>query len=177
MISYLFLSSFLSEATRARFGIEKASNSIEIRIDLTKKTFYRILRNPIMGNGPADSAFDISESKTKGYPHTVILEVFDEAGVPAGLLYLMMFLWAFRVGWRTIRSQIPGSVDHFTAVAFYALFASKFIDSFKTGSYAGSNMLYFLTGCMFAVYHVLEVDRKMVEVSTSKGILGKAVLR
>ncbi|WP_419662621.1 O-antigen ligase family protein [Desulfosarcina variabilis] len=149
--SYLVLSQFLPENLAIRFSKEKSACSMEYRLQLTRITVLRMFRNPIMGNGPGDSAMDVGESDQQGYAHTVVLEVFDEAGIPGGILYFLMFVNAFSVGIKAVRSNPIGSSRKIIALTFVILLAGKFIESFKTGSYAGSNLLYFLLGCLFAV--------------------------
>lgn len=140
---------FTPEATTAR--LTRIDEGIESRISLTATTIEGIVASPIVGNGAGDSAYQIGGADAEVYPHSVILEVANEAGVVVATVFGLIFIVGLRSAVRTARCSSVGSDCQLGAVCFAALLTFSLILSFKTSSYAGSSLLYFWTGCCYAI--------------------------
>ena len=147
-----------------RMSSDSIQSGLTIRTQLTKITFVEWLASPILGTGTGDTSVQFSENGINSrYPHNVIFEVANELGI-IGLVPFLLLLYA---GVRSMNyilfTDIENSEIKECFVPLFGCFLYHFLLSFKTGSYAGSNMFYFFLGTIISWTELIKYYETKIE--------------
>jgi len=131
-----------------RFGLAEIQKGIMDRVEMIKVSLKGWANSPILGTGPGDFAVQMEGANIMRYPHNVILEVLNELGLIGLIPYLVLLYYGFRSMKLLSRPELDGSRFKMYAVIVLGVFVYHFIQSFKGGSYAGSNIFYLSWGAV-----------------------------
>lgn len=134
-----------------RFGEEGIREAMAPRIYWAKISLAGWAHSPILGNGPGDLSVQGTGMTVLTYPHDVLLEVANELGTVGLVPYLMLLYYASRTRKLFSIPEFENTEYKMISVIIFAGFVYQFILTFKTGSYAGSNMFYFLWGAVIGI--------------------------
>jgi O-antigen ligase len=138
---------FISRSTMPeRFGISQIEGGILVRVYMVKTSLAGWKTAPFLGTGPGDFAAQMAGVQLIRYPHNVLIEVLNELGLIGLALYLLLLYYGFRGMKMLSLPEFEYTEYKMCSVIVFACLLYEFILSFKTGSYAGSNMLYFFWG-------------------------------
>lgn len=143
---------FISQSAGAeRFGISQIEEGVLVRVNMIRTSLAAWKAAPFLGMGPGDFAFQMAGVYVTRYPHNVLLEVLNELGLIGLALYLLLLYYSFRGMKMLSLPEFEYTEYKMHSVIVFACLLYEFILSFKTGSYAGSNMLYFFLGASIGV--------------------------
>ncbi len=134
-----------------RFGSEGIQTGIMARVEMINVSLTGWASSPILGTGPGDFAVQMGGYKIIRYPHNLILEVANELGLIGLIPYLALLYYGFRSIKLLSRPELDNSVFKMYAVIIFGVFIYHFFASFKTGSYAGSNIFYLSLGAVISM--------------------------
>jgi O-antigen ligase len=134
-----------------RFGLEGIQTGIMVRVEMIKVSLSGWASSPILGTGPGDFAVQMTGYTMMRYPHNLILEVLNELGLIGLIPYLVLLYYGFRSIKLLSRPELDGGIFKMYAVIIFAVFIYHFVASFKTGSYAGSNIFYLSLGATISM--------------------------
>ncbi len=153
---------FAGNQIRSATVVEKQFSTIDIkesfndRVFLSRAAFMEWLESPILGTGTGSSIYDIRSTGGLKYPHNMLLEVLNEFGLIGFLPFVILLYCAF-IGWRyCIKTEFENTSIKAEYVLVFSCFIYHFILSFKTGSYAGSQMFYFFLGASISMSEYLK---------------------
>lgn len=123
-----------------RFGESVVQEGAEERFFLFNIGWQGFLANPILGNGPGDTAFQITGTVgSRGtHPHNQILDVANELGIFGLLAYLVILFYPFQAAWRLNSGDLEGTQEKMLGLQVFACFFFSFLLSLKSGSYGAA---------------------------------------
>jgi O-antigen ligase len=154
---------FFTVATQAQqFGIESITKGILDRVYMVKSTLSEWSKSPVFGTGTGDMSFQLTGTVgEKTYPHNIYLEVLNELGIVGFVFYMGLIAYSIKIFKAAISYQLENIIPREFLVVIAAGLIYYILFGVKTGSYAGSGMLYFLLGAGLSLTEVAK--RQLVE--------------
>lgn len=141
-----------------RLNKDSVESGLNIRVLLSIIVFTAWLEAPLLGNGTGDTSVQIdAKFGAISYPHNVLLEIANELGLIGLAPFLVLILFAIN-GARYLFREMRENNQKWYVVSLFTCFFYQFLLSFKTGSYAGSNMFYFFLGITIALTQSLRYE-------------------
>jgi O-antigen ligase len=151
-----------------RLNKDSVESGLDIRVLLSKIVFTAWLEAPLLGNGTGDTSVQIdAKFDAVSYPHNVLLEIANELGLIGLAPFLVLILFAIN-GARYLYREMRENNQKWYVVSLFTCFFYQFLLSFKTGSYAGSNMFYFFLGLTIALTHSLRYEFSEENIDTHR---------
>jgi len=156
---------------QSRMSERAIKRGIDLRLILISTSIKGWLNSPIIGCGTGDFPVQIDPILPGyKYPHNLILEIANEFGIVGLIPFLFLLFGAFRaMKYFPIAFEHDEDSKHLFAPIF-ACFFYHFLMSFKTDSYAGSQMFYFFLGAVISYTELIKqkyLVSKQLEISNS----------
>ena len=139
---------FLTSVAQAeRFSMENITDAILNRVMMVKSTLSEWTKNPVFGTGTGDTSFQLTGTVgVRTYPHNIYLEILNELGIIGFIFYIGLLAHSLKVIKAALSYQLDNVIPREFLVVIAAGLVYYILFGIKTGSYAGSVMLYFLLG-------------------------------
>jgi O-antigen ligase len=151
IFAFRYYLSVSSGGIAGRFRLEEIQSGIMVRVEMVKVTLSGWANSPILGTGPGDFTAQMMGYTMTRYPHNVILELANELGLIGLIPYLVLLYYGFRSMKLLSAPELDHSEFKMYAVIIFGVFIYHFVASFKTGSYAGSNIFYLSLGATISM--------------------------
>jgi O-antigen ligase len=181
---YMSLFGQISSDTATSRQVEFAEGSAEARQRLLQESLIAILQNPVFGTGPgmfqvylADKTKAEGERAHWAQTHNSFTQMASEAGIPAGILYVLVLFRAFKNG-RTVW-KAASKIDRHKQLAASgeALVTAviSFVAAASFGNYAYMMYVPMLAGCGEALCRIAEKEAGILPVNQTWAGVSRSV--
>lgn len=136
------------EIVQRRFDVHGIREGFDLRVWMSQSTIESWLHSPFLGRGPGDTHYQFNYEFP--HPHNILLELLNELGLIGFIPFSILIYLGMRAFKYLSTDYFDGTVVKDHSVIIFICFFYSLVMSFKTNTYAGSNMFYFFLGALIS---------------------------
>jgi Kef-type K+ transport system membrane component KefB len=141
---------------------------------MVQSTLSEWVKSPIFGTGTGDTSYQLTgDVGLKQYPHNIYLEILSELGIVGFIFYIGLFLHTVPVFKAAFSYKQDDLIQRDYLVVLAAGLAYHILFGVKTGSYAGSFMLYFFMGASIGMRRVALAEYQKLSLNEFEGYMAE----